>query len=120
MPALIVRVLRTLGLLRVDLVGRAERRVPPDAELGSGDFVIVKSAGVRKWACLKCPGGCGVVIALSLNPHRRPRWKVAQDWLGRITVAPSVHQMNDCRCHFWIRRGIIEWCEGGRPQTIKR
>ena len=51
---------------------------------------------------------------LSLSEKRRPRWSVTVDALGRPTVTPSVHVLNGCRCHFWIRRGAIDWV-GGKP-----
>lgn len=107
--------LRAIGLLRADLLTRVTDRMPADMEIKPGELVVVDSDGFRKWACLKCPGGCGVKISLSLNPNRRPLWRVAGDWFGRPSIEPSVHQMNDCRCHFWVRRGRIEWCPGGRP-----
>lgn len=108
-------VLRSLGIVRFDLLARSVDSQPSDEEIAAGEVVVVESGGVRKWACLKCPGGCGMKIALSLNPKRRPRWQIARDWLGRPTVAPSVHQQNECGCHFWIREGRVEWCPGGRP-----
>lgn len=48
-------------------------------------------SGIKKWACLNCPGGCGVQISLSLNPDRHPRWTINQDLWGRPTVSPSRH-----------------------------
>ncbi len=111
----VARSLRAIGLLRADLLTRMADRVPADMEIKSGELVVVESEGFRKWACLKCPGGCGTKISLSLNPKRRPRWHVAVDWFVRPSISPSVHQINDCRCHFWVRRGRVEWCAGGRP-----
>ncbi len=113
------RLLRAIGLLRADLLTRVADRMPADMEIKSDELVVVESDGFRKWACLKCPGGCGVKIALSLNPNRRPRWRVATDWFARPSIEPSVHQMNDCRCHFWVRRGVIEWCPDGRPPRTR-
>lgn len=111
----VARLLRAIGLLRADLLTRVTNRMPADMEIGPGELVVVESEGFRKWACLKCPGGCGVKISLSLSPNRRPLWRVAADWFGRPSISPSVHQMNDCRCHFWVRRGVIEGCHDGRP-----
>ena len=50
-------------------------------------------------------------LSTQLNPH----WKAQHDWLGRLTLHPSVWQQNQCGCHFWIRVGQIHWCEDGRP-----
>ena len=107
--------LRSIRILRFDLLVRSTDRHPSGSEITVGEVVVVEADGVRKWACLKCPGGCGMKIALSLNPNRRPRWQIARDWFGRPTVTPSVHQQNVCGCHFWIRAGRIDWCPGGRP-----
>jgi hypothetical protein len=115
MRPVIARLLRSVGLLRADLITRVVERMPADTEVVPGELVVVESAGFQKWACMKCPGGCGVKIALSLNPNCRPRWRVTGDWFGRPSIQPSVHQMNDCRCHFWVRRGLVEWCADGRP-----
>lgn len=111
----LAHLLRALGLLRFDLLARYVERHPSDGEIANGEVVIVESDGVRKWACFKCPGGCGTRISLSLNPNRRPRWSIVRDWFGRPSVSPSVHQLNECACHFWIRQGRIDWCPGGRP-----
>ncbi|MDV2985118.1 UNVERIFIED_CONTAM: DUF6527 family protein [Methylobacteriaceae bacterium AG10] len=107
--------LRALGLVRYDLIARRTSRYPDDASVRDGELVFVVDGGVEKWACFRCPGGCGALIPLSLNPRRRPRWSVALDWLHRPTVRPSVHQTNDCACHFHVNGGRVDWCEGGRP-----
>ncbi|WP_353315381.1 MULTISPECIES: DUF6527 family protein [unclassified Shimia] len=79
------------------------------------ELTLVENGDIKKWACLRCPGGCGEVIILSLNPNQRPRWRVSEDFWLRPTVHPSVHQKNECGCHFWIKKGQISWCRGGRP-----
>jgi Family of unknown function (DUF6527) len=112
---IVARLFRAVGLLRADLLTRISERVPADTEIKPGELVVVENDGFRKWACLKCPGGCGLKISLSLNRNRRPLWRVTGDWFGRPSVEPSVHQMNDCRCHFWVRHGMIEWCSDGKP-----
>ncbi|MBN8872634.1 MAG: hypothetical protein J0H67_07350 [Rhodospirillales bacterium] len=116
MRFLLARLLRSLRLLRFDLLARSVERHPSDDEIAPGEILVVESEGVRKWACLKCPGGCGIKIALSLNPNRRPRWGIVRDWFGRPTVTPSVHQKNECGCHFWIREGRVDWCPGNQPR----
>ncbi|TAU58415.1 hypothetical protein ELI13_30500 (plasmid) [Rhizobium ruizarguesonis] len=77
-------------------------------------LVVVRDGDVEKWACLACPGGCGKMIALSLNPSRRPKWHVTLDFWNRPTLKPSVHQLNECGCHFWITNGTIDWYPGRR------
>ncbi|WP_246628708.1 DUF6527 family protein [Methylomagnum ishizawai] len=91
-----------------------DRHPKPD-ELPPGLLVVVKDGGYLKWACFRCPGGCGEKLQLSLNPSRRPRWTVGLDWLRRPTLTPSVHQFNACRCHFVLKNGIVNWCrDSGR------
>jgi hypothetical protein len=101
--------LRRLGLLDFDFIVASISQHPSKTEIPTGQLWLVVDGGVNKWACLSCPGGCGVQISLSLNPNRRPRWTVEQDFFGRPTVSPSIHQQKLCRCHFSIKKGRIEW-----------
>ena len=103
--------LRRLGLLNFNFLVVLVTQHPGKAEIPVGELWLVVDGGVKKWACLACPGGCGVQISLSLNPNRRPRWAVALDYWNRPTVSPSIHQQKLCRCHFWIRKGLVEWCK---------
>jgi hypothetical protein len=64
--------------------------------------------GVNKWACFHCPGGCSEIIRLSLSKNERPKWTTVPGWLKRPAVSPSVRQLNDCRCHFWIKQGRVD------------
>ncbi len=114
---LIAKTLRRLGIIQFELLARKAQSYPSELKLNPGEIVHVVDGGIEKWACLKCPGGCGTIIPLSLSQGRRPRWEIALDWLGRPTVKPSVHQQNHCGCHFWIRQGHIEWCADGRPKA---
>ena len=53
---------------------------------------------------------------------------VGLDWLGRPSLSPSVRQLNECRCHFWITRGMVRWCADshrefdaeGEPPALSR
>lgn len=106
---------RWLGLLSFDFLAREQATHPNRASVAVGDLVVVRDGEHLKWACMRCPGRCGADIKLSLNPSRRPRWTVVRDWLDRPSVSPSIHRRDGCGCHFWIRRGRVEWCRGGRP-----
>ncbi|MGE8941514.1 DUF6527 family protein [Leptospira interrogans] len=110
------QILVALGIIRrPDLVGRTSDRHPTPDELPAGLVIVVKDGGRAKWACLRCPGGCGEKLQLSLNANRRPSWATVFDWLRRPTVSPSVRQLSACRCHFWIKGGAVEWCaDSGR------
>lgn len=95
---------------------RWSESTPNTKQLSEDDFVIVQSGEHLKWACFRCPCGCGEKISLSLANNRRPSWRVATDWTARPTVHPSVWQTAGCYSHFWIRKGEIEWCPGtGKP-----
>ena len=101
---------------RSDLVVKTTPSHPAPDDIVSGEMIIVRD-GVDKWACFNCPGGCGETIKLCLSKKQKPSWAAAPDWLKRPTISPSVRQMNGCRCHFWIRRGRIDWCEDSGPRS---
>lgn len=120
MRSLLSRALRFFGLLKFDLLVESTSTLPGDAILPDGKMFVVRDGDIEKWACFTCPGGCGKIINLSLNPARRPRWGVVTDFWRRPTVQPSVHQLNACECHFWVKQGCIDWCKDGRPMGVKR
>lgn len=109
--------LRQLGLLRFDFLVTKQESFPqvPDAD---EQLILVESGAIQKWACFSCPGGCGERISLSLNPERRPCWRIATDFWQRLTLHPSMHQQNECRCHFWIKKGQVHWCKNGFPRSF--
>src|SRR5882672_322779 len=96
---------------RPEMVARVTALHPSPSAMIDGVMLVVRDHGLHKWACMRCPGGCGERIQLSLSAKRRPRWSVTIDAIGRPTVTPSVNVLNDCQCHFWIRRGAIDWVE---------
>ena len=67
---------------RPDLIGQIQISHPRAEALDQGSLIVVKDGELSKWACFRCPGGCGEKIQLSLNERRRPRWSVDMDWLG--------------------------------------
>ena len=94
---------------RPHLVGTVVEHHPTPEELPESRVLVVRDGNFDKWACFRCPGGCGEKIMLSLS-SRRPRWSVRLDWLDRPTIHPSIRQMNSCQCHFWVSKGLVEWC----------
>lgn len=104
-------------LIHVRLIARPKyklryvQRHPAPDEVLLGEIVIVQAQSHLKWACFRCPGGCGGRFQLSLHPSRRPRWTVSGDWLNRPSIDPSVHQGTGCGAHFWIRDGEVAWCK---------
>lgn len=104
--------LARLGLVeRPDFLVFTRVEMPAPNELAPGKAIVVGPRQRPKWVTFQCPSGCGTPLLLSLNPERRPRWTVASDWLGRPTLAPSIRRTDGCQCHFWMRKGRIEWCK---------
>lgn len=117
MKHVLARCLRYLRLLRFDFLTERRTTLPARSSLTDDKLALVQSGDVKKWACIKCPGGCGEVINLSLNQNQRPRWSISEDFWTRPSVHPSVHQKNECGCHFWIKKGQVNWCKGGHPRS---
>jgi len=67
-------VFRRLGLLHFEFLVQRHAVLPDRAQDEPGTMILVESGEIKKWACMSCPGGCGQMISLSLNPNRRPRW----------------------------------------------
>lgn len=120
MRKIIAKALRFLRIIRFDFLTKSVGHQPISDEITVGELLVVENDGIQKWACLKCPGGCGAKIALSLNPVRRPRWHIARDCFDRPTISPSIHQQNACGCHFWIKNGEVAWCADGRPKQLDK
>lgn len=106
---------RILSWLRVidkpELTIATKLDMPGHEELVSGQAVIVGPKERPKWVTFPCPCDCGTPLLLSLNPDRRPRWSISCDWFGRPDISPSVRRTDGCECHFWVRKGRIEWCK---------
>lgn len=73
-------------------------------------LAVVQSGGKEKWALLRCPCGCSGDLALNLMRSHRPVWELSLDSAGRASLRPSVHATT-CGAHFWLRNGMIIWCE---------
>jgi hypothetical protein len=108
---ILIALLTWLGLIKKPaFVTRYAESHPSVEELAPSDLVVVRSGAFTKWACLRCPCGCGDKIALSLDADRRPSWRVSVDWLRRPSLSPSVWRHGGCHSHFWIKSGAVEWC----------
>lgn len=115
---LLQRALAQLGFIRQpDFSVRRVLTHPSVDAIQPGQMILVGRAKNLKWACFHCPGQCGEVILLSLVAKQHPRWTVSTDWLGRPTVQPSIRQLNECGCHFWIQQGSVSWCSDSRSQN---
>ena len=73
-------------------------------------FVLIGPTGAYKWAQMKCPCGCGEILAMNLMRSHYPRWEVEVGNEGLFTLSPSVDSKK-CGAHFWVRDGAIVWCE---------
>ena len=75
--------------------------------------VYVVGEGHHLWfVALVCPCGCGETLQMSLHTEGRPRWRLMRHRDGTVSLRPSVWRRTNCRSHFFLRRGRIEWCEG--------
>jgi hypothetical protein len=73
--------------------------------------VYVLGEGEHKWfVALVCPCGCGATVQMSLLPDAQPRWRLIEHTDETISLEPSVWRRVGCRSHFFIRRGLIQWC----------
>jgi hypothetical protein len=60
-------------------------------------------------AVMSCPCRCGEAIHLNLLSSTRPRWTLATNPDGRVSLSPSVWRTAGCRSHFFVRDGRIQW-----------
>ena len=79
-----------------------------EATLAPSVVALVGTADNLKWARLRCPCGCGEILALNLMAGHSPRWTVTTLREGTISIHPSV-DATKCGAHFWIRDGRITW-----------
>ena len=83
---------------------------PAMDEMVPGRVYVVIEKKYRKWAYFLCPGETGEAVMLSLQQNRWPRWRIVTDILGRPTIHPSIRQLEGTYAHFWIRKGMVNWC----------
>src|SRR5438128_225951 len=60
-------------------------------------------------AAMRCPKGCSRTLSVNLLPQDHPCWKLEEHSDGTPTLSPSVWRKTGCGCHFFLRRGRIEW-----------
>ena len=56
-----------------------------------------------------CPCGCNVLLYLNLLEEVRPCWSFKISKKKKISLHPSINRKTDCRSHFFVRQGKIEW-----------
>ena len=108
------RLIRFLDRLRRQsprrLVTTRCAKFPSSNSVEDSIIYLTQAGRVNKWVSFRCPGNCGKIVRLRLSSSESPHWNVSTDWLGRVTINPSVRQLTACRCHFRIRRSCIQWC----------
>jgi len=73
--------------------------------------VYVLGEGKYRWfVAMICPCGCGATLQMSLLPDAKPQWKLIKHDDDTITLQPSIWRKVGCRSHFFLRRGMIQWC----------
>jgi hypothetical protein len=66
-------------------------------------------------ASMICPCGCDATLEMNLLTDERPCWSYFLDAKGYPSLEPSVWRKIDCRAHFFLRHGRIEWtADSGR------
>ena len=64
-----------------------------------------------------CPCGCKVLIQLSLLHQDSPHWRFIREFNGTPTITPSIRRTTGCCSHFFLRYGMIIWCDD--PERMK-
>lgn len=85
-----------------------------------GVLYVAEEEGTAWAASMACPGGCGQVLHMNLLPDMAPVWRLTEHAEGAATLHPSVWRREGCGCHFWLRRGRIEWVAEDGFQVRRR
>jgi len=102
------RLFRAPFLRRPQFLAKAAPASPTLQELQPNVVIIEIRDGHLKWAHLLCPK-CGDHVELALAG--RERWSIGLDLLRRPTLSPSVWEKETCGAHFFVRKGVVQWCE---------
>jgi hypothetical protein len=74
--------------------------------------VIVGSLNRVKWLAFDCPCAAKHRVLLNCDPERRPVWTIMFSYYGRLSIAPSVDQVQGGRrCHYFVRNGKTVWAK---------
>jgi len=70
--------------------------------------ILVGTLEHPKWLAFDCPCKSGHRIMITLDLSHRPHWSLHGN--SKLTVSPSIDfHSPEKRCHFFLRRGKIEW-----------
>ncbi len=59
-----------------------------------------------------CPKNCNKKIFLNISKQHNKfeRWKLIEHKDGTVSLVPSIYMKTlDCDCHYWFKRGRINW-----------
>lgn len=82
----------------------------PD-DLAAKSIYLVGEGAYIWFAAMMCPCGCGATLHMSLLPDGHPRWDLSRHDDGTVSLHPSVWRTKGCHSHFYLRKGLIVWCE---------
>src|SRR5579883_1213407 len=108
-------VIRFAGVGTAPLEVKAVESAPK--RLRSDTVYLITDDGDPWSVAMKCPCGCGEVLFLSLL-EGSPRWRIEQHRNGTVSVWPSIWRTSHCRSHFFLKKGLIAWCEPPRRERI--
>lgn len=93
----------------VEIVDDADDVAP---RLPRNGVSLVGRNGNYKWIVFDCPCRTGHRILLNVDSARCPHWQIETLDRRRVTVMPSI-DYNDStkRCHYFVRRGKIQWAK---------
>lgn len=77
--------------------------------LENGLVYIVGADGYDWSALMRCPCGCGKTLEMNLLPSAKPVWQLTENSDRVVTLHPSVWLKTDCKSHFFLRAGHIQW-----------
>ncbi len=83
----------------------------PPENFSKHSIVLARENGEDWSVAFLCPCGCGDRLELNLIPEINPSWKITVNAQGYPTLYPSVWRKKACRSHFWMRNGIVTWCD---------
>jgi hypothetical protein len=83
----------------------------PDV-LDPGNVYVLGEGQYLWFVAMLCPCGCKETLQMSLLNEAKPRWSLIEHDDGTITLYPSVWRKIGCRSHFFLRHGLIQWCDG--------
>lgn len=69
---------------------------------------IVYVTRAYKGAAFICPCGCETKIFIPVDEKHEPGnyWQLKKN---DNSIEPSILQLNGCKSHFFIRKGLVEW-----------